>query len=107
MPSLGSTTDRKSIDDSDLQIVHEIPGKINAGALGGLGSLGYPGGLGDLTSLLGGGGGSGAGGFGYNPSSILQAQDPYFASALSSLQAGSSSSSNSSMDILQKCKLHF
>ena len=94
----------ESVGDDDLQILNEIPGKSghNAASSALLDAYASRGamGLAGLSGLLGAGVGSGAGSNPlYNPSSILQAQDPYF--NLSALQAGSSSNANT-LDILQK-----
>ena len=93
---VGSTVKKAKLED-DLQILQEIPGKsgLSGGGMAALSGL-----LG--SSMSGGSVMSGASNPFFNPPSILQAQDPYF--ALNAMQPGSSSAA-STVDLLQKCKL--
>ena len=71
----------------DLQIINEIPGKNVRNIMGGPTSLSnslFPGNL-------------------FNSPSLMSAQDPFYA-LTQSMGAASGSTSNSTMDLLQKCK---
>ena len=73
----------------DLQIINEIPGKNVRNIMGGPTSL--------SSSLF-------SPGNLFNSPSLLSAQDPFYA-LTQSMGAASGSTSNSTMDLLQKCKL--
>ena len=75
----------------DLQIINEIPGKNVRNIMGGPTSL--------SSSLF-------SPGNLFNSPSLLSAQDPFYA-LTQSMGAASGSTSNSTMDLLQKCKLKF